>query len=162
MSPSAPFVADHDRLQEIVRERRGRGETIVFTNGVFDLLHVGHVRCLEGARALGDFLVVAVNSDASVRRYKGPHLPVQPLAERAEIVAALRAVDVVTSFDEPDVRGLLDLLRPDVHAKGSDYTEATVPEREVVLAYGGRIAITGDEKTHATRDLIRRIRALPI
>ncbi len=162
MTSTAPFVPDHGRLRDLIRERRERGQVVVFTNGVFDLLHVGHVRCLAGARALGDVLVVAVNSDASVRRCKGPHLPVQPLAERIELVAALRPVDLVTSFDEPDVGGLLDLLRPDVHAKGTDYTVETVPEREVVRAYGGRIAIVGDAKAHATRELIRRIRDLPI
>jgi rfaE bifunctional protein nucleotidyltransferase chain/domain len=127
---------------------------LVLANGVFDLLHVGHVRYLEAAAREGDHLVVAINSDASTRAYKGPNRPVIPAVERAELVAALGAVDHVLVFDAPDVRDLLQRLRPDVHAKGTDYTAETVPEREVVLGYGGRIAICGDPKDHSSTALL--------
>jgi rfaE bifunctional protein nucleotidyltransferase chain/domain len=137
-------------LTPLVAEARSRGRTIVLANGAFDLLHVGHVRYLEGAKALGDVLVVAVNSDASVRAAKGEGRPVIPQAERAELVAALRCVDHVVVFDEPDVRGIIRALKPEVHAKGTDYTAETVPERDEVLRYGGRVAITGDPKDHST------------
>jgi rfaE bifunctional protein nucleotidyltransferase chain/domain len=143
---------------EIVREQRRSGRTIVFTNGAFDLLHVGHVRYLEAAKREGDFLVVAVNSDGSVRRAKGPGRPVMPESERAEIVAALECVDAVVLFDEDSPSALLAEVRPEVHAKGTDYTRETVPERSVVASYRGRTAIVGDSKDHATTDLIERIR----
>jgi rfaE bifunctional protein nucleotidyltransferase chain/domain len=133
------------------------GKTIVLANGCFDILHVGHVRYLEGARRLGDALVVAVNSDRSVRALKGPGRPVLNETERTALVSALRCVDHVVVFDEPDVTRVLDTLRPAIHAKGTDYTEATVPEREKVLAYGGQVRITGDPKDHSTKDVIRRI-----
>ena len=137
--------------------QRLEGKRIVLANGVFDLLHVGHVRYLEAARALGDVLVVAVNSDASVRRLKGQGRPIMSAAERAELIGALGSVDAVVVFEEDTVDRLVGALRPDVQAKGTDYTEATVPERTAVLALGGRVAIAGDPKDHSTRDLIRVI-----
>jgi rfaE bifunctional protein nucleotidyltransferase chain/domain len=137
--------------------QRQKGRRIVLANGVFDLLHVGHVRYLEAARALGDVLVVALNSDASVRRLKGQGRPLMSAAERAELIGALRHVDAVVVFEEDTVDGLVGALRPDVQAKGTDYTEASVPERAAVLAAGGRVAIAGDPKDHSTRDLIRAI-----
>ena len=137
--------------------QRQQGRRIVLANGVFDLLHVGHVRYLGAARALGDALVVAVNSDASVRRLKGQGRPIMSAAERAELVGALRPVDAVVVFEDDTVDRLVGVLRPDVQAKGTDYTEATVPERAAVLAAGGRVAIAGDPKHHSTNDLIRVI-----
>lgn len=149
-------VVSRDRLVELVRADRAAGLTIGFANGCFDLLHVGHVRYLQAAAAEADRLVVAINDDAAAGA-KGPGRPILRAAERAELVAALRGVDYVTIFHEPTVAPLLALLRPDVHCKGTDYTVATVPERETVLAYGGRVAIVGDPKNHSTRDLIRKI-----
>lgn len=140
-----------------VAEARARGQTVALANGVFDLFHVGHLRYLQGAKALADVLVVAVNSDASTRANKGPDRPVIPEAERAEIVAALACTDVVFIFGERDVRGILRALKPDVHVKGTDYTPATVPERAEVEAYGGRVAIAGDPKDHSTTDLARKL-----
>jgi D-glycero-beta-D-manno-heptose 1-phosphate adenylyltransferase len=136
---------------------RAAGKRVVFANGAFDLLHVGHVRYLEAARCEGDLLVVGVNSDRSVRRGKGPGRPIFPEAERAEIVAGLAAVDLVVVFEDDSPADLIAALRPDVHAKGTDYTPGTVPERNVVASYGGRVAIVGDPKNHATTDLIERI-----
>jgi len=136
---------------------RAEGRTIAFANGCFDLLHVGHIRYLEAAAAEGDVLVVAVNDDESVRRLKGEGRPILPAEHRAELVAALRAVDLVVVFPEPTVAPLLEALRPDVHCKGTDYSVETVPERETVRAYGGRTAIVGDPKDHSTRDLLARI-----
>ena len=133
------------------------GRKVVLANGCFDILHVGHVRYLEGARKLGDVLVVAINSDRSVRALKGDDRPILSENERVALVSALRCVDHVVVFDESDVTRVLDVLKPSVHAKGTDYTEATVPEREQVLAYGGQVRITGDPKDHSTRDVIRRI-----
>ena len=133
------------------------GRKVVLANGCFDILHVGHVRYLEGARKLGDVLVVAINSDRSVRALKGDDRPILNENERVALVSALRCVDHVVVFDEGDVTRVLDVLKPSVHAKGTDYTEATVPEREQVLAYGGQVRITGDPKDHSTRDVIRRI-----
>ena len=141
-----------------VEDARRAGRTVAFANGVFDLLHVGHVRYLQAAAREADVLVVAVNDDASVRALKGPGRPMLPAADRAELVAALRGVDYVVIFAEPTVTPLLELLRPDVHCKGTDYTVDTVPERATVRAYGGRIAIVGDPKDHSTRDLLRAIR----
>ena len=137
--------------------QRQRGRRIVLANGVFDLLHVGHVRYLEAARALGDVLLVAVNSDASVRRLKGEGRPIMSAVERAELIGALRPVDAVVVFEEDSVERLVGVLRPDVQAKGTDYTEATVPERAAVLAAGGRVALAGDPKQHSSHDLIRII-----
>ncbi|MBP7775784.1 MAG: adenylyltransferase/cytidyltransferase family protein [Acidobacteria bacterium] len=151
-------VMSRDALASWVEAQRRAGRTIAFANGVFDLLHVGHVRYLEGARREGDVLVVAVNDDAGVRALKGPDRPVLPAVDRAELVAALRAVDAVVVFPEPTVTPLLERLRPDVHCKGTDYTVDSVPERETVRAYGGRTAIVGDPKDHSTRDLLRAIR----
>jgi rfaE bifunctional protein nucleotidyltransferase chain/domain len=130
---------------------------IVLANGCFDVLHAGHVRYLEGARALGDILVVGVNSDSEVAKLKGEGRPIMPQAERAEIVAALEAVDLVTIFDEPTVTELLLAVKPDVHAKGTDYTEETVPERDVVRSYGGHVAIVGDPKDHSTSEILRKV-----
>jgi rfaE bifunctional protein nucleotidyltransferase chain/domain len=135
--------------------RRG-GEKIILANGCFDLLHVGHTRYLRAAKALGGKLVVAINSDQSARQLKGAGRPRIPQHERAELVAALEAVDAVTIFDAPDVRHLVRLLRPDIHAKGTDYTAEGVPERDEVLACGGRVEIVGDPKEHSTTELLRK------
>jgi rfaE bifunctional protein nucleotidyltransferase chain/domain len=150
-------VLARDALVARVARLRADGRTVALANGCFDLLHVGHIRYLEAARAEADVLVVAVNDDDSVRGLKGKGRPVLEAAQRAELVAALRAVDFVTVFQEPTVAPLLEALKPDVHCKGTDYTADTVPERETVRAYGGRIAIVGDPKDHATRDLLARI-----
>ena len=150
-------VLDRDTLMRRCASDRAAGRTIAFANGCFDLLHVGHVRYLQAAAQEADLLVVAVNDDASVRRLKGEGRPVLAAADRAELVAALRWVDYVVVFEEPTVGPLLDTIRPDVHCKGTDYTVDNVPERDIVRAYGGRIAIVGDPKDHSTRDLLRRI-----
>ena len=142
----------------VVAADRAAGRTIAFANGVFDLLHVGHVRYLQAASAEGDRLVVAVNDDESVKALKGPGRPILSARDRAELVAALRGVDYVVVFPEATVAPLLLALKPDVHCKGTDYALDTVPERETVRAYGGRIAIVGDPKDHSTRDLLSRIR----
>jgi rfaE bifunctional protein nucleotidyltransferase chain/domain len=147
-----------EQVSERVSAARGEGRQIAFANGCFDVLHVGHVRYLEGARAEADVLVVGVNGDVSVRRLKGEGRPVMPAQDRALVVAALRAVDHVVVFEEDDVGRLLLALRPDVHCKGTDYTPETVPEREVVRSYGGRVAIVGDPKRHDTSALLARIR----
>jgi len=152
-------VVEERQLIEIVSAEREAGKTFAFANGCFDVLHVGHVRYLQGAAAEADALIVAVNDDRSVAGLKGPGRPILRAADRAEIVAAVEGVDYVITFGDPDVHRLLALLRPDVHCKGTDYTVATVPERETVLAYGGRIAIVGDPKDHSTRDLLARIRS---
>jgi len=143
-------------LAEQVRTWRAAGEQIILTNGCFDLLHVGHVRYLRAAKELGGRLIVAVNSDASTRALKGANRPRVPEGERAELLAALADVDAVTVFNAPDVRELVRLLRPDVHAKGTDYTAESVPERDVVLACGGRVEIVGDPKDHSTTEQLRR------
>ncbi len=150
-------LRDRGALKKALEERRRQGQRIVFTNGAFDLLHVGHLRTLQGARALGDCLVVAINSDASVRRSKGPSRPIVSEADRAELLCGLSCVDIVTIFDDATVDGLLLLLTPDIHAKGTDYTVETVPERATVLSYGGRIAITGDPKDHSTTELAGKL-----
>ena len=146
-----------EEAAQLAARLRAEGKRLVLANGCFDLLHVGHVRYLEGARRLGDALLVAVNSDASVTRLKGPGRPIIPEGERAEIVSALAAVDYVLVFADDTVDGLISRLTPAVHAKGTDYTEETVPERGSVLAHGGRVAIAGDAKSHSTRDLIQMI-----
>lgn len=146
------------QLGKIVRQCRKEGKRIVFANGCFDLLHVGHIRYLRGARALGDVLIVGINGDKSVRALKGQGRPLMPAPERVEILAALEDVDYLLIFDDLTVAGILQDLQPDVHAKGTDYTEETVPEREIVLAYGGRVVIVGDPKHHSTRDYLRRLR----
>jgi rfaE bifunctional protein nucleotidyltransferase chain/domain len=136
---------------------RAAGRSLAFANGCFDLLHVGHVRYLESAAQEADLLVVAINDDDSVRRLKGEGRPILPAHDRATLVAALRCVDYVVIFPEPTVGPLLEAVRPDVHCKGTDYTESTVPERDIVKSYGGRTAIVGDPKDHSTRDLLARI-----
>jgi rfaE bifunctional protein nucleotidyltransferase chain/domain len=155
---AASKVVSREEAGRQVAEARERGRTVALANGCFDVLHVGHVRYLEGARAEADLLVVGLNDDASVRRLKGEGRPVLPAADRALLVAALRCVDLVVVFEEDDVRGLVAALRPDVHCKGTDYTAETVPERDAVLAYGGRVAIVGDPKEHGTSALLARIR----
>jgi rfaE bifunctional protein nucleotidyltransferase chain/domain len=152
-------IFSRDALRERVAEWRHSGQPIVLANGCFDLLHVGHIRYLRGAKALGGKLVVAMNSDQSVTRLKGAGRPLMPAAERAEIVAALTDVDAVVLFDEPDVRALIREIRPDVQAKGTDYTRENVPERDEVLAYGGRIEIVGDPKDHSTTDFLARLQS---
>jgi rfaE bifunctional protein nucleotidyltransferase chain/domain len=152
------FANDDELLQAIEADRRA-GRVIGFANGCFDILHVGHVRYLEGAKALVDRLIVAINDDASVRGLKGEGRPVMTGAARAELVAALRSVDYVVLFPEATVGRLLQQLKPDVHCKGTDYTVESVPERDIVRAYGGRTAIVGDPKDHSTRDLLARIQS---
>ena len=144
-------------LFDQVTQWREQGETVVLANGGFDLLHVGHVRYLRSAKALGGKLIVAVNSDASVRELKGAGRPLMRAGERAEILAALEDVDAVVVFEERDVRALIRELRPDVHAKGTDYTRESVPERDEVLAYGGRVEIVGDPKDHSTSSLMAQM-----
>jgi D-glycero-beta-D-manno-heptose 1-phosphate adenylyltransferase len=151
-------IVTRDELFRIVARDRADGRSIALANGCFDLLHVGHIRYLQGAAAEADRLVVAVNDDESVRRLKGAGRPVLAAAQRAELVAAFRGVAYVIVFSESTVGPLLELLRPDVHCKGTDYTIETVPEREIVHAYGGRTAIVGDPKDHSTRDLLKRLR----
>jgi D-glycero-beta-D-manno-heptose 1-phosphate adenylyltransferase len=151
-------LTESDLLTVFARDRAA-GKTIAFANGCFDVLHVGHVRYLEGAAAEGDCLVVAINDDASVAGLKGAGRPILSAADRAELVAGLRCVDYVVVFGDATVERLLRLIQPDVHCKGTDYTVDTVPERAVVASYGGRTAIVGDPKHHATRDLLARIRA---
>ena len=150
-------ILSRERLAEAVAADRRAGRTIAFANGCFDLLHAGHVRYLQAAAAEAHRLVVAINDDTAAGS-KGPGRPILTAQVRAELVAALRGVDYVTIFSEPTVAELLTLLRPDVHCKGTDYTVDTVPERDIVHAYGGRIAIVGDPKDHSTRDLLARIR----
>lgn len=151
-------IVSRETLVELLGADRRAGRTIAFANGCFDLLHVGHVRYLQAASSEADRLVVGVNDDAMASR-KGPGRPILPASDRAELVAALRGVDYVTIFSEPTVDVLLLLIKPDVHCKGTDYTLETVPERDTVRSYGGRIAIVGDPKDHSTRDLLGRIRA---
>ena len=151
-------ILSREALRERVAEWRRSGQQIVLANGCFDLLHVGHVRYLRGAKELGGKLVVAMNSDASVQQIKGEGRPFMPAAERAEIVAALCDVDAVIIFDEPDVRALIREIRPDVQAKGTDYTPENVPERDEVLAYGGRVEIVGDPKDHSTSEMLSQMR----
>ena len=154
---AASKIATVDALKEVCAEARRAGKTIAFANGCFDLLHVGHVRYLQGARAEGDVLIVGINADASVRKLKGEGRPLQNEQDRALLVAALHAVDGVVIFPEDTVENLLLALRPDVHCKGTDYTEDTVPERHVVKGYGGRVAIVGDPKDHNTSTLLARL-----
>ena len=154
-------VVTREALVAAAAEARRAGRSLAFANGCFDLLHVGHVRYLQSAAQEADLLVVAVNDDDSVRELKGPGRPILPAADRAELVAALRGVDFVVIFPEPTVGPLLEALRPDVHCKGTDYTVASVPERAIVEAYGGRTAIVGDPKDHSTRELLARIAGTP-
>jgi rfaE bifunctional protein nucleotidyltransferase chain/domain len=154
-------IVSRDHLRELIAERKRRAERVVFANGCFDTLHVGHVRYLEGARREGDILVVAVNSDSSVSALKGAGRPILPESARAELVAALRAVDYVILFSEPNVDALLEFLRPDVHAKGTDYTAESVPERATAARLGIRVAIVGDPKDHSTREFLESVRKAP-
>ena len=158
---SGRVCASDQDLQKAIDADRRAGRVIGFANGCFDILHVGHVRYLEGAKALVDRLIVAVNDDESVRGLKGEGRPIMPGAARAELVAALRCVDYVILFNEPTVGRLLQQLKPDVHCKGTDYTVDSVPERDIVRAYGGRTAIVGDPKNHSTRELLSRIARSP-
>ena len=158
MSDHTNKILPRTTLAERVEEWRRAGEAIVLTNGCFDLLHVGHIRYLQGAKALGGKLIVALNSDESVRRIKGEGRPFMPANERAEIIASLADVDAVVVFDEPDVRALIREIRPDIQAKGTDYTRDNVPERDEVIACGGRVEIVGDPKDHSTSELLTRVR----
>lgn len=145
------------QLRTIVDRERKKGKIIVLANGGFDLVHAGHVRYLEAAKKKGDILIVALNSDSSIRKLKGKGRPILPQRERADILSAFACVDFITIFNEPNVENILMALKPNVHAKGSDYTKKTVPERETVLAYGGRIAIAGGPKIRSTSEVIPRI-----
>ena len=157
MDSHAPIL-DREQLVRAVENARAAGRRIVLANGCFDLVHVGHVRYLRGAKELGDVLVVGVNSDAQARRLKGETRPFMPERERAELLAALRDVDMVTIFDEPTVEELIRAIRPDVHAKGTDYTEDNVPERAIIQEVGGRVAIVGDPKDQSSTDIIKSVR----
>ena len=154
-------ILSREALVARATRERAAGRTIAFANGCFDLLHVGHVRYLDASAQEADVLVVAINDDASVRRLKGEHRPILSADHRAALVAGLRCVDYVVVFPELTVEPLLNALRPDVHCKGTDYTVESVPEREIVKAYGGRTAIVGDPKDHSTRDLLSRIGGAP-
>jgi rfaE bifunctional protein nucleotidyltransferase chain/domain len=154
-------IVSRNQLRAILADRKLRGQRIVLANGCFDTLHVGHIRYLEGARREGDILVVGVNADSSVCALKGPGRPILDEQARAQLVAALRAVDYVVLFDEPNVEALLETLRPDVHAKGTDYTPETVPESATAARLGIRVAIVGDPKEHSTRELLASIRKAP-
>jgi len=154
----APIIEDHRKLGEAIAAEKAAGKTVIFANGGFDLFHVGHVRYLHGAAAEGDVLLVAMNSDASIRKNKGPDRPHVPLAERMEIVAALRCVDYVTCFDTVTVAELIEMLMPHAHAKGTDWNMENLPERETLLRLGIPLAIVGDPKNHSTTDMARRIR----
>jgi rfaE bifunctional protein nucleotidyltransferase chain/domain len=147
-----------EELIGIVETEKAKGKTIAFANGVFDILHVGHVRYLKEAREMGDILIVAVNDDDSVRRLKGEGRPVMPAEERMEILSALSCVDYVIKFSEPTVASLLLSLKPHIQVKGTDYTEESVPERDVVMSYGGRVAIAGDPKDRSTTGYLARIK----
>lgn len=159
MNTLGSSIVTRSALVERAAEARAAGSKIILANGCFDLLHVGHVRYLEGAKALGGFLVVGINSDRQVSSLKGAGRPYMPEAERAEIVAAFRWVDAVTIFDEPTVEELIQAIRPDIHAKGTDYTTDTVPERDIVRSYGGQVAIVGDPKDHSSSGLIESVKS---
>ena len=152
------IIKDLAELKNIIEKEKAKGKKIVFGNGCFDILHVGHVRYLKGAGQLGDVLIVAVNDDSSVAGLGKRKQVVTPALERAEIIAAIGCVDYVVIFSDPTVENLLLMLKPDIHAKGTDYTEENVPERNIVLSYGGKVAIVGDPKDHSTRDIIKTIK----
>jgi rfaE bifunctional protein nucleotidyltransferase chain/domain len=154
----AARILSRDAVISETRSARQAGKTIVLANGCFDVLHAGHIRYLQGARELGEVLVVAINADDQVKLLKGSGRPILAERERAELVASLEVVDFVTVFDEPTVEELLLAIKPDVHAKGTDYTEETVPERDVVRSFGGRIAIVGDPKKHSTSEMLKRFK----
>lgn len=160
MTAAAKLVSLEEALR-VVTGWRQAGQSVALANGVFDLLHVGHLRYLQGARALAGRLVVAVNSDASTRACKGEGRPVVPQAERAELLCALECTDLVVIFDEPDVRRVIRTLRPEVHVKGTDYTPQSIPERAEVEAYGGSVAVAGDPKDHSTTELLGRVGPKP-
>ena len=155
---AAERVLNRDAIVAATSSAKQAGKTIVFANGCFDVLHAGHIRYLQGARELGDVLVVAINADEQVKVLKGSGRPILGERERAELVASIEAVDFVTIFAEPTVEQLLLAIKPDVHAKGTDYTEETVPERDVVRSFGGRIAIAGDPKNHSTSEMLKRFK----
>jgi len=161
MREAASKIVSREVLREKLAEHKRLGRSIVFANGCFDTLHVGHIRYLEGARREGDVLVVGVNADSGVCNLKGPGRPILDENARAELVAALRCVDFVVLFAEPNVEALLEDLRPDVHAKGTDYTADTVPERAIAARLGIRVAIVGDPKEHSTREFLASIRKEP-
>lgn len=157
LSTTESLILDRTDLTAAISKLRSNDATIVLANGCFDLFHVGHVRYLQGAKALGDVLVVGVNSDRQTKQLKGKGRPFMPENERAEIVAALGCVDLVTIFDEPSVEQLIRTIRPDIHAKGTDYTFETVPERNIIREVGGRVAIVGDPKDHSSTELISKV-----
>lgn len=156
------ILTDLPALKTLIDKAKADGKRVVFGNGCFDLLHVGHIRYLKGAKELGDILIVAVNDDDSVTGLGKRKQVVTPASERAEIISALEVVDYVIIFSDPTVENLLRTLKPDIHAKGTDYTEETVPERAIVQSYGGRVAIVGDPKDHSTRDMISTIKDLAV
>ncbi len=156
----AQWVRSLQEMKAIVEGEKARGRTIVFGNGCFDLLHVGHIRYLKGAKELGDILIVAVNDDLSLTGLGKRSSVITPIEERVEIISSIRYVDYVITFNEPTVERLLSELKPDIHAKGTDYTPETVPERQTVLSYGGKVAIVGDPKNHSTRDIIALVKRL--
>jgi D-glycero-beta-D-manno-heptose 1-phosphate adenylyltransferase len=157
MGTASKRILSRLELEHAVAIERTHGKRIVLANGCFDILHVGHIRYLAAAKALGDLLIVAINSDEQARRLKGAGRPLLPQDERAEIIASIEAVDLVTIFEEPTVEQLLLALKPDIHAKGTDYTEDSVPERDVVRSFGGRVAIVGDPKDHSSSEMIERV-----
>jgi D-glycero-beta-D-manno-heptose 1-phosphate adenylyltransferase len=159
MRVAAARIVGEDELLRRVEEARREGRTVAFANGCFDILHVGHLRYLEGAAAQGDLLVVGVNADESVRNLKGEGRPLMPAEERSELIASLVWPDYVIVFDEPSPLSLIRRLRPEVHCKGTDYSEESVPEGEAVKSYGGRVAIVGDPKDHSTSELIEKVRS---
>lgn len=161
MRSSQSKILSRSQLQSLLAGHKQRGQCVVFANGCFDVLHVGHVRYLQAARAEGDILVVGINDDASVRNLKGPGRPILDQAARALLVAAVREVDYVVVFSEPSAEALLHDLRPDVHAKGTDYTAETVPERATAKSLGIRVAIAGDPKNHSTRAMLESLRKAP-
>lgn len=150
-------IKNIDELKRITQQLRAEGRKIVFANGCFDLLHVGHIRYLQNARALGDVLILGINGDSGVAALKGSGRPLQCAEDRAEMLASFACIDYVFLFDDLTVDGILMALKPDIHAKGTDYTEESVPERDTVRSYGGKVVITGDPKDHSTRDLIQTI-----
>lgn len=153
----AEVILDREVLARRVKELQAQGKTVVFTNGCFDLLHVGHVRYLRGAKALGDVLVLAINTDESIRRIKGNKRPLMSLEDRLGILSAFEMVDIVTAFDEDTAMPILMALKPDIQAKGTDYTTESIPEKDVVASYGGHVAVVGDPKDHSSRNLIGEI-----
>jgi rfaE bifunctional protein nucleotidyltransferase chain/domain len=153
----ARVILDHNELAQKIDELKKQGKKIIFANGCFDLLHVGHVRYLRGAKALGDVLVLAINSDASVCRLKGPERPLLPLEDRLGILGAFEMIDYVTAFDDDTVSPLLLKLKPSVQVKGTDYTTDTIPEKDTVASFGGQVAVVGDPKDHASKNLIQEI-----